>query len=229
MIGSPLAITIRRKIERPPTALIEQFRDIPTCFIADASAGRGCLHHSVKPLDPAMRFCGPAVTAFCGPMDTLAAMAILDFVAPGDVIMIACGGNETAAVIGDLWAFSARRAGAAGIVCDGLVRDVNGMLSAEIPVFARGWCPNAGYRNGPGEINLGVVCGGVPVGPGDIVVGDRDGVAVVPLTRAQAVLDQLAMVKQKEDNAQAKLRRGDALSFWDEASLAENGGVRYLD
>jgi 4-hydroxy-4-methyl-2-oxoglutarate aldolase len=229
MIGSPLAITIRRKIERPPAALIEQFRDIPTCFIADACAGRGSLHHSVKPLDPAMRFWGTAVTAHCGPKDNLAAMAILDFVAPGDVIMIASGGNDAAAVVGDLWALSAKRLGTAGVVCDGLVRDVTGLLASDIPVFARGWCPNAGYRNGPGEINLGVVCGGVHVVPGDIVVGDRDGVVVVPLARAQTVLEQLAMVKQKEDNAQANLQRGQALSFWDEASLAGRGGVRYLD
>jgi 4-hydroxy-4-methyl-2-oxoglutarate aldolase len=117
----------------------------------------------------------------------------------------------------------------AGVVCDGLVRDMTGLLAADIPLFARGWCPNAGYRNGPGEINLGVVCGGVPVDPGDIVVGDRDGVVVVPLNNAGTVLDQLALVRQKEDNAQAKLRRGEALTFWDEASISGRGGVRYLD
>lgn len=227
MIGSTLALTIRRKIERPPAALLAQFQGVPTCFIADALAGRGSLHHSVKPLDPSMRFCGAAVTAYCGPMDLLAAMAILDFVSPGDVVMIACGGNDNAAVIGDLWAFSAKRLGVAGIVCDGLVRDLAGLMAAEIPVFARGLCPNSGYRNGPGEINLGVVCGGVYVGPGDIVIGDRDGVVVVPLARAQSVLEQLVAVSQKEDNAQAKLQRGEVLSFWDETSLAER--VHYMD
>jgi 4-hydroxy-4-methyl-2-oxoglutarate aldolase len=229
MIGSPLALTIRRKIKRPPAALLDQFRNVPTCFIADACAGRGTLHHSIKPLDPSMCFCGTAVTAHGGPMDNLAAMAILDFVSPGDVIMIASGGNDAAAVIGDLWALSAKWLGVAGVVCDGLVRDMTGLLAADIPLFARGWCPNAGYRNGPGEINLGVVCGGVPVDPGDIVVGDRDGVVVVPLNNAGTVLDQLALVRQKEDNAQAKLRRGEALTFWDEASLSGRGGVRYLD
>jgi 4-hydroxy-4-methyl-2-oxoglutarate aldolase len=229
MIGSPLALTIRRTIVRPPPEWVDAFRGVPTCFIADALNGRGTLHHSVQPIDPAMRFCGTAVTAFCGPMDNLAAMAVLDFVLPGDVIVIACGGNDAAAVVGDLWAFSAVRRGAAGIVCDGLVRDVAGLLAAEIPVFTRGWCPNAGFRNGPGEINLGVVCGGAPVAPGDIVVGDRDGVTVIPLADVRTVLERLEAVRQKEDNAQEKLRRGEALSFWDEASLVQRGAIRYLD
>ena len=83
--------------------------------------------------------------------------------------------------------------GIAAIVVDGLVRDVPGLLDADIPVFTRGHCPNAGYRNGPGEINLGVVCGGVAINPGDILVGDRDGVVAVPLAgqaiaRGQTIL-----------------------------------------
>lgn len=178
MIGSPPPLTIRRKIDRPPAETVALFRNLPTCFIADALAGRGSLHHTVKPLDPAMRLCGPAVTAYGGPQDNLAAMAVLDFVSPGDVVML-CGGGEDNAVIGDLWALSAQRLGVAGVVCDGLVRDLAGLLAAGIPLFARGWCPNAGYRNGPGEINLDALCAGVAVAPGDVVVGDRDGVAEV--------------------------------------------------
>jgi 4-hydroxy-4-methyl-2-oxoglutarate aldolase len=229
MIGNPVALTIRRTFERPAPEVLDAFRDAPTGFVTDAFNGRGSLHHSIKPLDPAMRFCGTAVTAYCGPMDNLAAMAVLDFLRPGDVIVIASGGNDTAAVIGDLWALWAKRIGVAAIVCDGLVRDVPGLLAADIPVFARGWCPNAGYRNGPGEVNLGVTCGGVQVGPGDIVVGDRDGIVVVPCAQARAVAERLALVKQKEAEAETKVKRGEKLAFWNEASLADRGGVRYLD
>lgn len=229
MIGNPVALTIRRKFERPAPAVLDAFRDAPTGFVTDAFNGRGSMHHSIKPLDPRMRFCGSAVTAYCGPMDNLAAMAVLDFLQAGDVIVIASGGNDTAAVIGDLWAIWAKRIGVAAIICDGLVRDVPGLLAADIPVFTRGWCPNAGYRNGPGEVNLGITCGGVHVGPGDIVVGDRDGVVVVPRAESQAVAERLALVKQKEADAEAKVKRGEKLAFWDEASLADRGGVRYLD
>jgi 4-hydroxy-4-methyl-2-oxoglutarate aldolase len=229
MIGEPTALTIRRNHERPPEALLARYRATPTGFVTDAQDGRGSLHHSIKPIDPAMSFHGTAVTALCGPADNLAAMACLDVVRPGDVIVIAAGADEHAAVIGDLWALWARRLGVAAVVVDGLVRDVSGLLEAGLPVFARGHCPNSGFRNGPGEINLGVTCGGVHVGPGDIVVGDRDGVVVVPLARAESVADRLDLVRDKEAQSLARIRAGEKLQFWNEAAVATRGAVRYLD
>jgi 4-hydroxy-4-methyl-2-oxoglutarate aldolase len=174
-----------------------------------------------------MRFCGPAVTAFCGPMDNLAAMAVLDFVARGDVIVIAATGDTTAATIGDLWAFWAKRLGVAAIVCDGLVRDLPGLLKAGIPIFARGVKPNSSFKHGPGEINMGASCGGVTIKPGDIVVGDQDGVVAVPLERAEEVARRLKEVERKEAEAEAKIKRGGKLKFWDPAALGDR--VRYID
>jgi regulator of RNase E activity RraA len=156
-------------------------------------------------------------------------MACLDFAKRGDVIVIAAAGDDFAATIGDLWAIWAKRIGIAAIVVDGLVRDVPGLLDADIPVFTRGHCPNAGYRNGPGEINLGVVCGGVAINPGDILVGDRDGVVAVPLEQAETVAARLSAVRVKEAEALDKVRRGEKLQFWNEAALASRGGVRYID
>ena len=229
MIGNPVALTIRRRIERPAPALVDAFRNAPTGFVTDARNGMGSLHHGIKPLLPEMQFVGTAVTCYCGPMDILACMAALDFVQPGDVIMIATAGNDTAATVGDLWAIWAKRIGVAAIVCDGLVRDVPGLLAADIPVFARGHCPNAGFRNGPGEVNLGITCGGVHVGPGDIVVGDRDGVVVVPLAAAESVALRLADVRRKEADAEAKVKSGEKLAFWNEAELLDKGLLRYID
>lgn len=227
MIGDPVALTIRRNIERPSKALMKAFAGVPTGFVTDAWNGKGCLDHEIKPLLPTMKFHGSAITAYCGPMDNLAAMAILDFAKKGDVIVIATTGDDTAATIGDLWAIWARKIGVAAIVCDGLVRDVSGLLKADIPVFARGIKPNSAFKNGPGEINMGVACGGVTIGPGDIVVGDRDGVCVVPLAAAPAVAAQLEIVKKKEADAEAKVKKGVKLKFWDEAALGNR--VRYLD
>jgi len=229
MIGEPTVLTIRRNPERPATALLDRFRATPTGFVTDAQDGRGSLHHAIKPIDPGMTFHGTAVTALCAPGDNLAAMAALDVVRPGDVIVIAAGADEHAAVIGDLWALWARRLGVAAVVVDGLVRDVPGLLEAGLPVFARGHCPNSGFRNGPGEINLGVTCGGVHVAPGDILVGDRDGVVVVPLPRAEAVAERLDQVRDKEAQSLARIRAGEKLQFWNEASIAARGAVRYLD
>lgn len=227
MIGEPVTLTIRRNVERPSKALLKSFAGMPTGFVTDAHNGKGCMNFEIKPLLPTMRFSGPAITAYCGPMDNLAAMAILDFAKKGDVIVIATGGDGTAATIGDLWAFWARKIGVAAIVCDGLVRDVAGLLKVGIPVFARGVRPNSAFRHGPGEINMGVTCGGVTIAAGDIIVGDRDGVVAVPLAEAQQVAAQLEQVKKKEAEAEAKVKRGVKLKFWDPAALG--GRVRYLD
>ena len=105
MIGDPVALTIRRNIPRASAELIAQFRDQPTGFITDAYNGKGCLDYRIKPLDENFSFCGSAITAYCGPMDNLGAMAALDVAKPGDVIVIATKNDETAAVIGDHWAY----------------------------------------------------------------------------------------------------------------------------
>jgi 4-hydroxy-4-methyl-2-oxoglutarate aldolase len=227
MIGDPVALTIRRKIERPPARTLRAYAGQPTGFVTDAYNGRGCLDYCIKPLTPDMKLYGPAITAVCSPGDILAAMAILDFAKKGDVIVIAAGAETNAAKIGDLWMHWAKRIGVAGIVCDGLVRDVVGLLKADLPVFARGIAPNAGYKTGPGAINAEVSCGGVAIAPGDILVGDRDGVVAIPRTQAAAVAKQLELVQKKEAAAEQSIRRGVKLQFWDEKALGER--VRYVD
>jgi 4-hydroxy-4-methyl-2-oxoglutarate aldolase len=227
MIGDPVMLTIRRNIQRPSKALLKSFDGMPTGFVTDAYNGKGCLDFEIKPLMPAMAFHGPAITAYCGPMDNLAAMAILDFAKKGDVIVIATSGDDTAATIGDLWAFWAKKIGVAAIVCDGLVRDVAGLLKVGIPIFARGIKPNSAFKHGPGEVNMDVTCGGVAIGPGDIIVGDRDGVVAVPLAQAEQVAAQLEMVKKKESEAEARVKGGEKLKFWDPAALGDR--VRYID
>ncbi len=227
MIGEPVALTIRRRIERPAAQVLRAFRGAPSGFVTDAFNGRGCLDFRIKPLVPEMTLCGPAVTALCSPGDILAAMAILDFVRKGDVIVIAALGDTVEAKVGDLWLHQARKRGVAGVVCDGLVRDVKGLLAAGVPVFARGVAPNAGHKTGPGEINLGVSCGGVSIGPGDVVVGDRDGVVAVPLGQVPAVAAQLALVRRKESEAEKRLARGERFEFWSAQAL--KGRIRHVD
>lgn len=227
MIGEPVALTVHRRVARPGARLLGAFRDAPTGFVTDAYNGAGCLDHAIKPLAPEMSFCGPALTAKCAPGDILAAMAVLDYARKGDVIVIAAGGDVSAAKVGDLWLHWARRIGVAGVVCDGLVRDVKGLLAAGVPVFARGVTPNSGFKTGPGEVNSEVACGGVAIQPGDIVVGDRDGVVAVPLGRAAAVAAQLRLVRDKEAEAERKIKRGTKLGFWDAAALGSR--LRVVD
>ena len=229
MIGEPVALTIRRKFERPDAALLKVFRGAPSGFVTDAHNGQGCLDHHIKPIDPKMKICGPALTCLCSPTDNLAAMAALDFARKGDIIMIAAKNDQSAAVIGDRWALWAKKIGVAGVVCDGLVRDIVGLLEVGLPIFARGLSPNAGFKHGPGEINTRVACGGISVEPGDIIVGDRDGVVVVPRGEAAHVAARLAHVNKKEADMDAFLKKTKAMQFWNEAETEARGGVRYLD
>ncbi len=229
MIGDPVALTVRRTVVRPSATVMRTFKGAPTGFVTDAFNSGGCLDYRIKPLAPEMYCCGPAVTALCSPGDLLAVMAVLDFVKKGDVIVIAGGGDLLAAKLGDLWLHWARRLGVAGVVCDGLVRDVKGILSTRVPVFALGAAPNGGFKTGPGAVNLTVSCGGVAVQPGDLIVGDRDGGGAVPLGETERVAAQLKLVRQKEAEAEKKVLRGDKLEFWSEALLKAKAAIRYLD
>lgn len=228
MIGDPKAIRIRSKITRPSAALVRKFSRAQTSFIADAQQGWNCLHHSIKGLNPKQRFVGTAVTASGGPRDNLAAMVMLDVIRKGDVLVIATGQDESGAVVGDHWAAVAKQKGAVGVVTDGLVRDAAGIEKLGPPTFSRGLSPNAGYRNGPGEVNGTVSVGGVSVSPGDIIVGDRDGVVVVPLAQAAEVAAALARVIEVEKKTEKLVKAGKRNRFWDPAAF-EARGIEYLD
>lgn len=228
MIGNPIALRIRRDIERAPAALVAKFADAQTSFIADAQQGWNCMHHGIKPLSRSYRFAGTAVTASGGPRDNLAAMAMLDVVQEGDVLVIATQSDESGAVIGDHWAAVAKQFGAVGVVTDGLVRDAEGIEKLGPPTFSRGTSPNAGYRNGPGEVNMPISVGGVSVRPGDIIVGDRDGVVVVHREIAEQISERLERVMEVELQTEEKVRKGERRRFWDPAAFEERG-VEYVD
>lgn len=106
---------------------------------------------------------------------------------------------------------------------DGLVRDLEGIRQVGFPVFARGATPNSPFKDGPGEINVPITCGGVPVHPGDIIVGDSDGVVVVPQGDAALVLQRLDAMQKKEEKAIAGIKAGKLTPDWVEGALREKG------
>lgn len=227
MIGDPVALRLRRIFERPAPEVLDSFRDIPSSFVADAQQGMNCLDATIRPITPGARFAGSAVTANGGPRDNLAAMAAIDTVEEGDVLVLATSRDESGAVIGDHYAAVAKRKGAAAIVTDGLVRDAEGIRKLGPPTFARGVRPNAGYRNGPGEVNLPVSIGGAVVLPGDIVVGDEDGVVVVPRAAAEEVRGALARVVEAERAMEAEVAEGRVARLWNPDRYGD-GGVLVL-
>lgn len=209
MIKDPPILRIRRDFQRPPVDLVRAFTGAMTGHVVDAQGGSGALDWRIKPLGTEPQgFCGVALTCDCGPADNLALFAALDVAKPGDVIMAATGSHMGCAVTGDLLAGMARNCGAAAIVTDGAVRDVPGIIAVGLPVCCAGVTPNSPVRNGPGTVGLPVVIGGVAVASGDIIVGDADGVVVIPLQRAGAVARQLADVRSAEASLEAKVKGG---------------------
>jgi len=218
MIDNPPLLTIHRGHSRPTRALIEAFRGALTSHLADAMEGRGAVDWRIKPLDPAnANFIGPALTAHAHPADFFGVAGAALEAEPGDVIMCTNEGYTGTAVIGDLAAGMMRNKGLAAFVTDGLARDRAGIVAAGLPLFAMGLSPNSPASSGPGEVGAPVVLGGVPVCSGDIVVGDADGVVVIPLARAESVLDRLHMVRAAEKIAEEAVKAG-ATSFasWQE-------------
>jgi 4-hydroxy-4-methyl-2-oxoglutarate aldolase len=229
MITDPPVLTVRRGFARPSTDLLNGFRGVPTGYLVDAMGGRGCLPHAIRPLFPEKSgLFGVAITCHAGPADNLALFGALHLVESGDVIVAATDGFTGTSVTGDLVLGMARNKGAAGFVTDGLVRDIAGIEAVGLPVYCAGVTANSPARNGPGTAGLPVVLGDVPIHSGDILVGDRDGVVVVPLQRASEILSMLAAIKATEQELDGKVR--DGLQMPDFAlAVLQSGKTRYLD
>jgi 4-hydroxy-4-methyl-2-oxoglutarate aldolase len=169
------------EIERPPVEVVRRLARCYTGLVSDALGKLGSMHYEVKPIAAGMRLCGPALT-YCGD-DWTARKAAFELVQPGDVVIVAAGGSKEYANFGDFSATVLVSRGAAGVVVDGATRDVEGIVRLGLPVFARAVTPrNRHYPAGPEycSVNLPVACAGVIVNPGDLVIGDADGVVVVP-------------------------------------------------
>jgi 4-hydroxy-4-methyl-2-oxoglutarate aldolase len=232
MIEDPPLLTVRNSFERPAAAAVAALAGAATGHLVDALGGGGALDHRIKPVTgatPAAQvFCGVAVTCDCGPADNLAVFAALEATRPGDVIVAATDAYMGCALIGDLVLGMARNCGAVAFVTDGLARDLDGLEAVGIPVFCRGISPNSPARNGPGKVGQPVNLGTVTVESGDVVVGDRDGVVVVPRARIAAVVEALARIREAEAGLEAKVQGG--LKIPDFATeLLASDRVRRLD
>lgn len=227
-MAEPAALAIRRDWPRSDPAVIEAFRGVPTGFVVDALGRSGALDYRIRPVWDGPAFVGAALPVWTTARDNLAPYAAIRFAKPGDVMMIATDEFATAAVIGDVIIGMMKNAGIVAAVTDGLVRDVQGIVEVGIPVFARGLTPNSPFKHGPGTIGLPVTLGGLVIEPGDVVIGDRDGVVVVPRWRVAEALDALDEVRAKESGMDQMVKSGAREPAWLEARLAGEG-IRFLD
>ncbi len=229
MLEDPPLLTIRRRPPPPDPTLLALLTGALTGHVADAQAGGGAMDAAIKPVDPLRAtFTGVALTCQTGPGDNLAIAAAVALAQPGDVIVAASDGFAGSAVVGDNIALMARNAGVAALVIDGAVRDVVGIVGAGVPVFAAAVTPNSCARSGPGTVGLPIVAGGVAVATGDVVVGDADGVVIIPRARLAAVAARLGQIISAEEAVQARI--ADGLTTLDSvAALLRSDRVRYVD
>ena len=208
MIEDPPLLTIRRRFPRPSGTQIAAFEGLQTGFVIDAMGGRGALDGSVKPIGGSAAFCGAAVPCAAGAADNLAAFAAVDVAQKGDVIVCGVDAFRGTSVTGDLLLGMMKNRGVIAFVTDGFVRDIVGIRAVGLPCYAAGLTPNSPIRSGPGTVGLPVVVGGVTVGPGDIVIGDEDGVVVVPFASIDTTIAQLQRVRVAEAQLEAEVKAG---------------------
>ena len=224
----PAQLTIRRNFARPAADEIAPFLKAPTGWIVDAQGRRGALPHWIKPLSRQTRFVGTAMTVRTRPVDNLAPYAALKFAKPGDVLVVAADGGTSASVIGDILLGMAKNAGIVAAVTDSVVRDIEGINLVGIPMFAQGLSPNSPFKDGPGEVGGVITLGGVRIEAGDLMVGDIDGVVVVPRASVREVGAELKAVADKEAKMEAAVKAGATYPVWLDDVL-KSDRVRHLD
>lgn len=194
--------------DRPPVAALEALANFATATVHEAMGGTGALAPAVKPLYPGMRLCGPALPVDCPAGDNLMLHAAIAEAAPGEVLVVDFKGCVEAGPFGDVLAHACRLRGILGLVIDGTVRDGAALRAMGFPVFARGLCMAGTSKRGPGSVGLPVVCAGVRVARGDLVLGDDDGVVVVPRDGLQATIEAAERREAKEAELRAALETG---------------------
>lgn len=195
------------KVDRPDGQLVEGFRGLPVAVIADEMNRLSCMDARIKPLNKAPLL-GVAVTVKARAGDNLLLHRALDMAEPRDVIVVDGQGDLSNALAGENMMMWAQQRQLAGVVVDGAMRDVNSIERLQLPVFAAGIQPKGPYKNGPGEINVPVSCGGIVVYPGDIIVGDDDGVVAIRPVDALEVLRRAKARHQKEDATRQRILDG---------------------
>ena len=229
MLKDPPLLTIKKDFERVPKAKLEELAGAQTGHVVDAMNGRGGMDSAIKPVDPQRAtFIGTAFPVETGPSDNLAITAAVARAVEGDVIVAASDAFERTAVCGDIVAMMAQNAGCAALVLDGMARDLIGLLDVGIPMFSRGITPNSCVRSGPGRVGLPIVAGGQRIEAGDVVVGDLDGVVVVPRADLDRVIATVNQIREAEAEAIAKVKTGSTRMAFMEELLASDK-VEYVD
>jgi 4-hydroxy-4-methyl-2-oxoglutarate aldolase len=221
---------IVRNIPRPDAESVQLLGELGVATIHEAQGRTGAMLPYMRPIYTAARVSGPAVTVSCHPGDNLMIHASVEVCKPGDVLVVVTTSESTDGMFGDLLGTSCQAHGVAGLVIDAGVRDTTELTEMKFPVWAKAISPQGTVKASPGSVNVPVVCAGMLVNPGDVIVGDADGVVVVPRATAADVAQAGQQRVAKEMKTRERLAKGElGVEFYGlRAKLAELG-VEYVE
>jgi regulator of RNase E activity RraA len=217
---------IVRDFERVSADLVRQASEFQAAILADVNGRRGALHGRIAALRPRMKIAGPAFTVDVRPGDNLMIHAAMSLAKPGDVLVIDCKGDQTAALMGTIMMTACQKLGLAGVVIDGAVRDSLEIDEMDYPVFCVGTNPNGPTKNVPGRIGHPITCGGVTVRSGDLIVADADGVVAIERESVEALLPLARKKVEDEAKRIAQIKEGNTAASWLEGALRTAGVLK---
>jgi 4-hydroxy-4-methyl-2-oxoglutarate aldolase len=196
------------KIQRPSTEMINAYSDLAAASIHEASGRKGYVDCAIKPISRGIKICGPALTVQCAPGDNIMLHKALERAQPGDIIVASVGDGYEYGYFGNLMATSAIARGLGGLCIDGCIRDGTEIIASGFPVFARGFCIRGTNKGTLGLVNYPIVFGGLTIFPGDLIVGDDDGLVVVKQADCADVLEKTKARVENEKVKEKTLRSG---------------------
>ncbi|MFJ4029556.1 RraA family protein [Paenarthrobacter sp. NPDC089989] len=188
--------------------IAERYKAVPVSTVSDSMHRLSAAGASLRPMHRGAVMAGPAVTVRTRPGDNLMVHLALDMAEPGDIVVVDAGGDLTNAIIGELMVMHATQLGLGGIVINGAIRDSGAIADQDLPVFAAGVTHRGPYKDGPGEINVPISVNGMTIRPGDLVIGDPDGVLAVPYEDAESILEAAIAKNAAELESATKLQAG---------------------
>ena len=214
MIENPPLIQIKKSSSRnrPSIKQLANFKNVPTGFICDALNGYAALDTNIKPIpNPGKKvehIVGPALTVFSGAADVLGMSIALSEIQPGDIVVNGVSGFQGTAAVGDRIAGMIKNNGGIGLITDGPMRDLEGIIETGLSCFCTGLNPNSPYNSGPAKIGYPTEIGNKTIHSGDIIVADSDGVTVDPLNKIDEVIEKLDRITELENAMDEKVKNG---------------------